>query len=112
MVTIPVTRHPPADRLLTNLRTPQISQEIGGGRGIRTPGTVPGTAVFKTAAFNRSAIPPARSIYGFRQDCSRNAPTRPQGRSCGRVTSGSITSSPRMYGLSTGGTATVPSFRW
>ena len=30
----------------------------GGGRGIRTPGTVSRTAIFKTAAFNRSAIPP------------------------------------------------------
>src|SRR5436853_1284479 len=29
-----------------------------GGRGIRTPGTVPRTAVFKTAGFNRSPIPP------------------------------------------------------
>ena len=33
----------------------------GGGRGIRTPGTVPRTAVFKTAAFDRSAIPPTRA---------------------------------------------------
>jgi len=30
----------------------------GGGRGIRTPGTVSRTAVFKTACFNRSHIPP------------------------------------------------------
>ena len=30
----------------------------GGGRGIRTPGTLSGTAVFKTACFNRSHIPP------------------------------------------------------
>ena len=30
-----------------------------GGRGIRTPGTVPRTAVFKTAGFNHSPIPPA-----------------------------------------------------
>ena len=30
----------------------------GGGRGIRTPGTLSGTAVFKTARFNRSRIPP------------------------------------------------------
>jgi hypothetical protein len=34
----------------------------GGGRGIRTPGTVSRTAIFKTAAFNRSAIPPRTSI--------------------------------------------------
>ena len=32
----------------------------GGGRGIRTPGTLSGTAVFKTVAFNHSAIPPRR----------------------------------------------------
>jgi hypothetical protein len=31
---------------------------IGGGKGIRTPGTREGTTVFKTAAFDRSAIPP------------------------------------------------------
>jgi len=30
----------------------------GGGGGIRTPGTVSGTAVFKTAALNHSATPP------------------------------------------------------
>src|SRR5437667_4583719 len=30
----------------------------GGGRGIRTPGTVPRTVVFKTTRFNRSRIPP------------------------------------------------------
>ena len=31
-----------------------------GGRGIRTPGPVTRTTVFKTAAFDRSAIPPGR----------------------------------------------------
>ena len=30
----------------------------GGGRGIRTPGTLSGTTVFKTVCFNRSHIPP------------------------------------------------------
>src|ERR1017187_4671294 len=30
----------------------------GGGRGIRTPGPLSGTAVFKTACFNHSHIPP------------------------------------------------------
>jgi hypothetical protein len=34
------------------------AESNGGGRGIRTPGTVPRTAVFKTAAIDRSAIPP------------------------------------------------------
>src|SRR5437764_6871370 len=33
----------------------------GGGGGIRTHGTVAGTAVFKTAALNRSATPPGTS---------------------------------------------------
>ena len=33
----------------------------GGGSGIRTHGTVSRTAVFKTAAINRSAIPPQRT---------------------------------------------------
>ena len=32
--------------------------KIGGGRGIRTPGTVSGTVVFKTTRFNHSRIPP------------------------------------------------------
>jgi hypothetical protein len=31
----------------------------GGRRGIRTPGTVSGSAVFKTAALDHSAILPA-----------------------------------------------------
>ena len=30
----------------------------GGGRGIRTPGALSGTTVFKTAGINRSPIPP------------------------------------------------------
>ena len=34
----------------------------GGGRGIRTPGTLSGTAVFKTAAIDHSAIPPRRAL--------------------------------------------------
>jgi hypothetical protein len=33
---------------------------VGGGRGIRTPGTVSGPTVFKTAAIDHSAIPPRR----------------------------------------------------
>ena len=37
-------------------------EKSGGGRGIRTPGTVSRTAVFKTARFNHSRIPP-RFIY-------------------------------------------------
>src|ERR1051326_1673817 len=36
----------------------------GGGRGIRTPGTLPGTVVFKTTAIDHSAIPPRRNSQG------------------------------------------------
>ena len=36
----------------------------GGGRGIRTPGTLSSTAVFKTACFNRSHIPPREERCG------------------------------------------------
>ena len=32
--------------------------KVGGGRGIRTPGTVSGSVVFKTTAIDHSAIPP------------------------------------------------------
>ena len=32
--------------------------ESGGGGGIRTPGTLSGPTVFKTAGFNRSPTPP------------------------------------------------------
>ena len=39
----------------------------GGGRGIRTPGTVSRTAVFKTAAIDHSAIPP-RADFSDRQE--------------------------------------------
>ncbi len=35
-----------------------LDQSCGGGRGIRTPVTFAGKAVFKTACFNRSHIPP------------------------------------------------------
>jgi hypothetical protein len=33
--------------------------EVGGGRGIRTPESLSTLTVFKTGAFNRSAIPPS-----------------------------------------------------
>ena len=38
----------------------QALKQFGGGRGIRTPGTLPGTVVFKTTAIDHSAIPPRR----------------------------------------------------
>jgi hypothetical protein len=36
----------------------RIVAEDGGGRGIRTPESLSTLTVFKTGAFNRSAIPP------------------------------------------------------
>lgn len=36
---------------------------FGGGRGIRTPESLSTLTVFKTAAFNRSAIPPSSILY-------------------------------------------------
>jgi hypothetical protein len=43
----------------------------GGGRGIRTPGTLSGTVVFKTTRFNRSRIPPRYSLSVARQSLHR-----------------------------------------
>lgn len=37
---------------------------VGGGGGIRTPGRVSPTSVFKTDAFNHSATPPKRKGKG------------------------------------------------
>jgi hypothetical protein len=39
----------------------------GGGRGIRTPGTVSGAVVFKTTAIDHSAIPPRRNVARIRK---------------------------------------------
>jgi hypothetical protein len=35
---------------------------LGGGEGIRTPGTLASTAVFKTAAIDHSATPPSAGV--------------------------------------------------
>ena len=45
-------------------RSTARSQNAGGGRGIRTPGDITATVVFKTTAIVRSAIPPllARAV--------------------------------------------------
>ena len=47
-------------KVMASLRqqSTEDSEENGGRRGIRTPGTVTGSAVFKTAAFDHSAILP------------------------------------------------------
>ena len=48
----------------------------GGGRGIRTPVTLAGKAVFKTACFNHSHIPPrGDGFISYLQDTSTTAPT-------------------------------------
>jgi hypothetical protein len=39
-------------------RVGDFPRDPGGGRGIRTPGSLPGTVVFKTSAIDHSAIPP------------------------------------------------------
>ncbi len=43
-----------------------------GGGGIRTHGTVAGTAVFKTAPIDHSGTPPGFSATGFVDDLFRN----------------------------------------
>ena len=40
-----------------------VGRLAGGGRGIRTPGALSGTTVFKTAGINRSPIPPRQEGY-------------------------------------------------
>ena len=47
-------------------RALRSNTEFGGGRGIRTPGRLAPTLVFKTRAINHSAIPPAcpLSLHG------------------------------------------------
>jgi hypothetical protein len=49
------------DQLQRNLHFLPVIRLRGGGRGIRTPGTVSRTSVFKTDCFNRSHIPPRLS---------------------------------------------------
>ena len=41
----------------------KMKEMNGGGRGIRTPVPVAREAIFKTAAFNHSAIPPEKCIF-------------------------------------------------
>jgi hypothetical protein len=53
----------------------RMTERFGGGRGIRTPGTVSGSVVFKTTAIDHSAIPPRRNPV---PDCQRLAAPRTQ----------------------------------
>ena len=47
-----------------------IEQRTGGGRGIRTPGDIAATVVFKTTAFVRSAIPPNKPAIDSGPACA------------------------------------------
>lgn len=47
------------DKSDNSLKNPGIFDLSGGEGGIRTHGTLPRTAVFKTAAFNHSATSPS-----------------------------------------------------
>ena len=54
----------------------------GGGKGIRTLGTVSGSAVFKTAAIDHSATPPGTrrkgiSPFAMRKECGLSRPKVP-----------------------------------
>jgi hypothetical protein len=42
------------------------TQQAGGGGGIRTPETLSGLTVFKTAGFNRSPTPPLNILLWIR----------------------------------------------
>ena len=42
---------------------PRPRASSGGGGGIRTPGALSGTVVFKTTALNHSATPPKGKVY-------------------------------------------------
>jgi hypothetical protein len=50
-------------------KTSEINRLSGGGRGIRTPGTVARTTVFETAPFNHSGIPPRVEVLGRKAAC-------------------------------------------
>jgi hypothetical protein len=71
--------------------TPQLTLSfwliIGGGRGIRTPGTVAGSVVFKTTAIDHSAIPPRfHSTNRATEYHRRRRVPWPQGKSPGKAT--------------------------
>ena len=61
-------------------RRPSITKRANtptkcGGGGIRTHGSLATSAVFKTAAFDRSATPPRQSLRGFARDAATRAAT-------------------------------------
>ncbi len=73
-------RHPQPwmRRPLAEPSTRLLQKTYGGGRGIRTPVTRKGKAVFKTACFNHSHIPPhaARTAALLRQASRRRSTHR------------------------------------
>ncbi len=77
--------------------------EVGGERGIRTPGSLSTSTVFKTAALNRSAISPRKT----RADLPA-----PSLKGKVRAYVRSMRSKPPMKGRSTSGIVTDPSSFW
>jgi hypothetical protein len=69
-----------ASRIHQLLQNPIYLALFGGGRGIRTPGTLPGTVVFKTTAIDHSAIPPRRKLgqnsrdFVLHPECASHSP--------------------------------------
>ena len=61
---------PPHSTALASLHSNKSKEGVGlpylcGERGIRTPGALTDTTVFKTAAFDRSAISPGAKVQSF-----------------------------------------------
>src|SRR5438045_2114638 len=72
-----------AECLKTTRAAKRARAKVGGGRGIRTPRTLPGTVVFKTTAIDHSAIPPRRKLARIRESLQRpDEPDRQCNRKC------------------------------
>ncbi len=56
----------------------QFLADPGGGRGIRTPGDITATVVFKTTAFVLSAIPPGQDLPAINRVSINPTPNRCQ----------------------------------
>ena len=65
-------------RLIKSYKYRALKDFSGGGGGIRTPGTLASSTVFKTAAFNRSATPPQRLLFVGTRDVSQVPLMRPK----------------------------------
>ncbi len=96
--------------VLLKTYTVNIDTGSGGGGGIRTPETLAGLTVFKTAAFNRSATPPRRGpeqVYRrgarFCKSSQETCPVNPNGKA---ASSGKLEMKPargRAHQLGCGG---------